>query len=69
MFALCPPKPLLKPAFVFVLELFQLASRDNPSDRVVGWTAIPMSFERGSLIEGKIKLPILTGEHSAGMMK
>ena len=32
-FALCPPRPLLKPSFVFVLELFELASRHNPVDR------------------------------------
>lgn len=64
VFALCPPKPLLKPSFIFLLELFQLASRDNPMDRVVGWTAVPMCYEKGSLIEGKIKLPLMTGEHS-----
>eukprot|EP01038_Epipyxis_sp_PR26KG_P005003 gene5003-6988_t len=64
VFALCPPRPLLKPSFTFVLELFELSSRHNPVDRVVAWTALPMCFESMSLVEGKIKLPLLKGEHS-----
>lgn len=63
-FALCPPRPVLKPSFVFVLELFELAGRNNPYDKIVGWTAVPMSFESMSLIEGKLKLPMLRDEHS-----
>lgn len=51
---------------MFVLELFELASRHNPSDRIVGWTAVPMSYESMSLVEGKIKLPFLRGEHGPG---
>jgi hypothetical protein len=31
---------------------------------VVGWTAVPMSYDNLSLIEGKVKLPILRNEHS-----
>jgi hypothetical protein len=33
-------------------------------DRIVAWTALPMSFASMSLIEGKFKLPLLRGEHS-----
>lgn len=32
--------------------------------RVVGWTAVPMCYENMTLIEGKLKLPLLRGEHS-----
>lgn len=64
VFALCPPRPMLKPSFCFVLELFQLSSHRNPVDKIVGWTALPMSFETMSLIEGKFKLPLIKGEHS-----
>lgn len=63
-FALCPPRPMIKPSYVFVFELFQLASHFNPTDKIVAWTAVPMSFESMSIIEGKIKLPLLRGEHS-----
>ncbi len=31
---------------------------------MVAWTAVPMSFENMSLVEGKLKLPMLRGEHS-----
>ena len=63
-FALCPPRPLLKPNFVFVLELFQLASKHNPSDKIEAWTALPMTYESMSIVEGKFKLPLIRGEHS-----
>lgn len=32
--------------------------------RIEGWTAVPMSYESMSIIEGKIKLPMMRGEHS-----
>jgi hypothetical protein len=63
-FALCPPRPLLKPNFVFVLELFQLASKHNPCDKIEAWTALPMTYESMSIVEGKFKLPLIRGEHS-----
>ena len=63
-YALCPPRPLLRPNFVFVLELFQLASKHNPFDKIEAWTAVPMTYESMSMIEGKIKLPLMRGEHS-----
>ena len=49
---------------MFVLELFQLASRTNPMDKIVAWTALPMVYESMTLVEGKVKLPMLHGEHS-----
>jgi hypothetical protein len=63
-YALCPPRPVLKPNFVFVLELFQLASKHNPVDKIEAWTAIPMTYESMSIIEGKFRLPLMRGEHS-----
>lgn len=54
-----------RPGFIFVLELFQLANFRNPEDQVVAWTALPMSFESMSLVEGKFRLPLLRGEHTA----
>eukprot|EP01041_Mallomonas_annulata_P000103 gene103-145_t len=64
VFALCPPKDLLKPSNVLVLELFRLADESQPMDKVVAWTAIPMCNERFGVLEGKFKLPLLRGEHS-----
>ena len=55
---------MLKPNFVFVLELFQLASKHNPSDKIEAWTALPMTYENMTIVEGKVKLPLLKGEHS-----
>ena len=63
-YALCPPRHMLKPSFTFVLELFQLASRVNPTDRVVAWTAIPMCNEHLQIIDGTFKLPLLRGQQS-----
>ncbi|KAJ1386732.1 hypothetical protein B484DRAFT_410112, partial [Ochromonadaceae sp. CCMP2298] len=63
-FALCPPRTLLQPNFVFVLELFHLADRFNPVDKIEAWTAIPMTYETMSIVEGKFKLPMMRGEHS-----
>lgn len=63
-FALCPPRPILRPNFVFVLELFRLASKHNPFDKIEAWTAVPMTYESMSIIEGKFKLPMMRGEHS-----
>ena len=72
-YALCPPRPLLQPNFIYILELYQIASNNNNNssssgsnsvDRIEGWTAIPMSYESMSLVEGKMKLPMLKGEHT-----
>ncbi len=30
----------------------------------MAWSAVPMSFENMSLVEGKLKLPMIRGEHS-----
>lgn len=64
VFALCPPKPDLKPSFIFVIELFQLASRNNPVDKVVAWTALPMINTQFTVVTGKIRLPLFRGEPS-----
>mmetsp|Transcript_18910 Transcript_18910/g.31567 ORF Transcript_18910/g.31567 Transcript_18910/m.31567 type:complete len:1169 (-) Transcript_18910:236-3742(-) len=64
MYALCPPKPDLKPSFIFVIELFQLASRNNPVDKVVAWTALPMINTQFTIVSGKIRLPLFRGEPS-----
>mmetsp|Transcript_19513 Transcript_19513/g.28059 ORF Transcript_19513/g.28059 Transcript_19513/m.28059 type:complete len:1111 (-) Transcript_19513:184-3516(-) len=62
VFALCPPKSQLKPSYVFVIELFQLASRTNPMDRVVAWTALPMIDAHFKVVTGKFRLPLMRGE-------
>jgi hypothetical protein len=64
VFALCPPAERLKPGNVFILELFQLATRRNPVNRVIGWAALPMCTPQFSVVEGRFKLPILRGEHT-----
>lgn len=48
------------------MTLFHLLSslsciRDG---RIVGWTALPMCYDSMTLVEGKIKLPMMHGEHS-----
>ncbi|CAM9266892.1 unnamed protein product, partial [Ectocarpus fasciculatus] len=63
-FALCPPAERLKPGNVFIIEVFQLATRRNPVNRVVGWAALPMCTSQFSVVEGRFKLPILRGEHT-----
>lgn len=67
MYALCPPKPDLKPSFIFVIELFQLASRNNPVDKVVAWTALPMINTQFTIVSGKIRLPLFRGEPSPSL--
>jgi hypothetical protein len=62
VYALCPPKKLLRPSNIFVIELFHLASRTNPTDHVVAWTALPMINAQFSVIEGKFRLPLIRGE-------
>jgi hypothetical protein len=64
VYALCPPKNQIKPSNVFVIELFQLASRTNPTDRVVAWTALPISNTHFTVVNGKFRLPMLRGELS-----
>lgn len=63
-FLSCPPKHLLKPCYVIILELFQLANRSTPMDKCVGWTAFPMCNEHFGVFEGNLKLPFIRGEHS-----
>ena len=64
VYCLCPPKHMLRPSFVLALELFQLASKTNPVDRIVGWTALPMCTEHMAIVEGTFRLPLLRGEMS-----
>ena len=64
VFALCPPRPELKPSFIFVIELFQLANKNNPVDKVVAWTALPMINSQFSVVSGKFRLPLFRGEPS-----
>jgi hypothetical protein len=59
VYALCPPKDQLRPSHVFVIELYQLASRTNPTDRVVAWTALPIIGTHFTVITGKFRLPML----------
>jgi hypothetical protein len=62
VFALCPPKKQLRPSNVFILELFHLASRTNPTDHVVAWTALPIINTHFTVVEGKYRLPLIRGE-------
>ena len=62
VFALCPPKSQLRPSHVFVLELFQLAGRSNPTDKVIAWSAMPIGNSHFSVVTGKFRLPLLRGE-------
>lgn len=55
-FALCPPAMALKPSYVLILELFQLANRTCPNDRVVAWTALPMCGESMTHIDVSISI-------------
>ena len=45
VFALCPSSTELRPGNVLILELFRLADKRNPRDRVVGWAALPVSSD------------------------
>ena len=64
VYALCPPKGLLKPSFVYILELYRLADETNPYDEVVGWATMPMCNELINLVDGKFRLPFLRGAPS-----
>lgn len=64
VYALCPPKNQIKPSNIFVIELFHLAGRSNPTDRVVAWTALPISNTHFTVVNGKFRLPMLRGELS-----
>lgn len=64
IFTLCPPKNQLRPSYVLVLEIFQLANHHNPEDVCVGWTAFPMCNEHFGFVNGRLKLPVMRGEHS-----
>ena len=66
-FALCPPANMRTPGLCFILELFQLKSRTNPEDKQVAWTALPMCNEEMNVAEGKLKLPLLRGQHTPRM--
>jgi hypothetical protein len=63
-FALCPPDYNLKPSHTLLIEVYQLASDTNPSDKIVGWTAMPMCNEQLGIATGKFKLPLFKGEPS-----
>jgi len=63
VFALCPSHQSLRPANVFVFELFQLASKRNPVDRVVGWGVLPVCDARFHVVKGRFRIPLLRGEH------
>lgn len=67
-FALCPPLVHIRPSFTYVLELVQLKSKINPTNNIIGWTALPMSYERLTMTEGKFKLPLLRGSHDTSMV-
>lgn len=52
-----------RPGMVLILELFQLQSHRCHCDRIVGWAAIPLALESQMLVEGKLRVPMLRGEH------
>lgn len=62
VFALCPSRYELQPGNTFILEIFRLADKKEPRDRVVGWTAFPIVSPNFSVVKGKLKLPVLRGE-------
>lgn len=62
VFALCPSRHELQPGNTFILEVFRLADKKQPRDRVVGWTAFPIVSPNFSVVKGKLKLPVLRGE-------
>ena len=64
VYALCPPQGILKPSFVYILELYRLADETNPYDEVVGWATMPMCNELINLVDGKFRLPFLRGAPS-----
>lgn len=33
----------------------------------MGWTAVPMAYENMTIIEGKLKLPMLKGDHNSSI--
>lgn len=66
-FALCPPRSMWKPSYVFIIELFQLATYHSPLDRVVAWTALPMCNEHFNIVSGRFRLPLLRGEHGVAV--
>lgn len=64
VFALCPPNEQLRPGNVFIIELFQLASRRYPVHKLVAWGALPLCSPQFAVVEGKFKIPLIRGEHS-----
>ena len=58
-----------RPSNVFILELFQLATRQNPYTRPLAWTALPIANDHFTVIHGKYRLPLLRGEHSPSVQQ
>lgn len=62
VYAVAPSASDLRPAHVFIFELFQLGDRRNPIDRVVAWTALPACDRDFQVVWGRFKLPLMRGE-------
>eukprot|EP00033_Pygsuia_biforma_P002828 GCRY01003122.1.p1 GENE.GCRY01003122.1~~GCRY01003122.1.p1 ORF type:complete len:961 (+),score=314.90 GCRY01003122.1:189-3071(+) len=57
----CPSQPEIKPAMLFVFELFKLRGPQVPTDQVVGWGCFPMATFQFEIIKGCFKVPLLRG--------
>eukprot|EP00163_Fabomonas_tropica_P004964 TRINITY_DN1442_c0_g1_i3.p1 TRINITY_DN1442_c0_g1~~TRINITY_DN1442_c0_g1_i3.p1 ORF type:complete len:1066 (+),score=331.44 TRINITY_DN1442_c0_g1_i3:1132-4329(+) len=69
VFIVCPAKIDMHPSMTFYFELYLLKGRSSPIDRVVAWGAFPAYDNRGDVVRGKFKTPMLRGPTDLSVYK
>lgn len=62
IYCTAPPKIYSRPANCFVFQLWQLADKTCPIDRVAAWSALPTVNADVNAINGCFKIPLLRGD-------
>ena len=69
VYCLAPSPADVRPSAIFVFELFEMKSPTNPSDKVVGWGAMPICDPHFRTIHGRFKVPLLRGAMDRSITK
>ena len=62
IYAVCPSQVDIRPANVFVFEIYLLGNRKSPIDQVVGWGVLPVCNPSFKVVQGRFRIPLLRGE-------
>lgn len=67
--SICPSPEDLRPANVFIFELYLLQGKYSSHDQVVGWSCLPMTSPNFEIVRGQFRIPFLRGEMDLSLDK